>query len=306
MLNIIGHKNKFLIFSGLLVVISLAAVLVWGLKLGIDFTGGAALEVEFAERVPRAEDIRKTLESLHLGQIFVQPIGEKGTLLRFKEADELLHQEILQSLRNLSASQNLGAVSEKRFDAIGPTIGRELKKNSVLALILALLCIIAYIALAFRRVSKPVSSWKYGVAAILALTHDVAIPVGVFAFLGHYRGAEIDPLFITALLTVLGFSVHDTIVVFDRIRENLHKNKSSLSFQEVVNHSVNETIARSINTSLTVLLVLLAVFFWGGESIKYFSLTLILGVVFGTYSSIFIASPLLVIWHKFSLKKVHK
>ena len=172
-----------------------------------------------------------------------------------------------------------------------------------MAVVLALVFIILYVAWAFRHVSKPVSSWKYGVAAIVALFHDVVIPLGIFSALGHFKGVEIDTLFITAILTILGFSVHDTIVVFDRIRENLRKLKQSEQFDVTVNRSINETLARSINTSFTVLLVLLAVFFWGGETTHYFTLALMLGVIFGTYSSIFIASPVVVIWNRISSGK---
>ena len=191
---------------------------------------------------------------------------------------------------------------ERRFDAIGPNIGAELRRRSLIALGLAIIGIVVYIALAFRHVSKPVSSWKYGVVAIIALVHDVTIPTGVFAVLGHFRGVEVDTLFINALLTILGFSVHDTIVVFDRIRENLRKLKSAEQFSATVNRSIRETFTRSINTSVTVLLVLGIVFFLGGETTRSFAFALILGIFFGTYSSIFIASPLLVLWNGWSKK----
>ena len=192
-------------------------------------------------------------------------------------------------------------MTEKSFSSVGPTIGNELKQKSYYAIALVLLAIVIYIAWAFRRVSRPVASWKYGVAAIIALLHDVIIPTGVFSALGHFLGYEVDVLFVTALLTVLGFSVHDTIVVFDRIRENLLKREGS--FEDIVNYSVNQTMTRSINTSATVMLVLLAVYFFGGESVRNFTLVLILGVFFGTYSSIFIASPILVVWHKLAGRK---
>lgn len=287
-MNIIGHKYIFLTISGLLILASFVALALWGLKLGIDFTGGSLQEVEFKEQRPEISEIRKALESSNLGNVVIQPTGEKGVILRFKHIDENTHQNIL---------KNLSGVGEKRFDTVGPTIGKELKQKSILALILAVVGIVFYIAFAFRQVSKPVSSWKYGVAAVMALIHDVVIPTGVFSLLGHLRGVEIDTLFITALLTILGFSVHDTIVVFDRIRENLRKLKTSEPYEVTVNRSVNETITRSVNTSFTVLLVLFAVMILGGETTKYFSLALILGIIFGTYSSIFIASPLVVIWN---------
>ncbi|MEK7123650.1 MAG: protein translocase subunit SecF, partial [Patescibacteria group bacterium] len=221
---------------------------------------------------------------------------ERGAILRFKEIDEAIHQKVVSTINEK------WQMEEKRFESIGPTIGAELKRKAIFAIILAAALIILYIAWAFRKVSWPVSSWKYGVCAILALIHDVTIPTGVFSLLGHYRGVEVDGLFITALLTILGFSVHDTIVVFDRVRENL-KNAPKERFEDTVSASVNQTIGRSINTSLTVLLVLSAIYFFGGETIKNFALALILGVSAGTYSSIFIASPLLVSWHLLSQKR---
>lgn len=302
-MNIIGHRNIYFIFSGFLVLASIAAIAMWGLRLGIDFTGGSLLEVEFKNSAPAAEDMQKALAPLGLDNILAQPSGERGVILRFKEIDENKHQAALKALTILVEKDGESGLTEKRFNAIGPTIGKELKNKSILALSLALAAIILYIAWAFRQVSRPVSSWKYGVAAVLALTHDVTIPLGVFAALGRFKGIEVDTLFITAILTVLGFSVHDTIVVFDRIRENLRKLKSPESFDLTVNRSVNETIGRSINTSFTVLLVLLAVFFLGGATTKYFALTLILGIIFGTYSSIFIASPLVVVWQRLNARK---
>lgn len=294
-MNIIGHKYIFLTISGILVLISLFAIFVWGLKLGIDFTGGSLLEVEFKDQRPETAEIQKILEKSDLGNVVIQFTGERGVILRFRHVDELTHQQILKAL-GAGSGERGAATAEKRFNSIGPTIGRDLKQKSILALLLAVVGIVLYIAFAFRKVSKPVSSWNYGIAAILALVHDVVIPTGVFAALGHFKGVEVDTLFITALLTILGFSVHDTIVVFDRVRENLHKLKTPEPYEIMVNRSVNETIARSINTSLTVLLVLLIIMFLGGETTKFFALALIMGITFGTYSSIFVASPLLVIW----------
>lgn len=300
-MNIIGHKNIFLSVSGLFVFASIVVLAFWGLKPGIDFTGGSLLEAEFAGTRPGVQEIHDSLAPLDLGNIQIQPTGERGVILRFRDVDEETHQSVLRLLSGSTGGE--GGLIAKRFDAIGPTIGRELRRNSLIALGTAIAAIILYIAFAFRQVSKPVSSWKYGVAAVIALVHDVTIPSGIFAALGHFRGVEVDTLFITALLTILGFSVHDTIVVFDRIRENLRKLKSAEDFEITVNKSVNETIARSVNTSLTVLLVLGAIFVFGGESTKYFSLVLMLGILFGTYSSIFVASPLLVIWQRFGAKK---
>lgn len=296
-MNFIGKRKIAYFVSGSLVGLSIVSLLLWGLNLGIDFTGGSLLEIGYSANPPAIGGIKEILKKYDLGELKIQPAGQDGFILRFKNIDEKTHQEILAGL-----TAGNGAVIEKRFVSIGPIIGKELKQKSFLALILVGLMIIAYIAFAFRKVSKPVSSWKYGTAAVLALAHDVLIPTGVFSFLGHFYGLEIDILFVTALLTILGFSVHDTIVVFDRIRENLKKKKEE-SFEKAVNISVNETLSRSINTSLTVLFVLFALFFLGSQSIKYFSLALILGVSFGTYSSIFLASPLLVSWQKFSARR---
>lgn len=297
-MNIISHKYIFLSISGLLVLTSFVALGVWGLKLGIDFTGGSLLEIEYKDIRPAIHEIKTILEPMGLGNVLIQPSGDLGVILRFKHVDESTHQQILAAL-GVNAGEVKTAV-EKRFDTIGPTIGAELMRNSAFALILAVFLIIIYIAFVFRHVSEPVSSWKYGVVAIIALMHDISIPIGLFAVLGNFKGVEVDTLFITALLTILGFSVHDTIVVFDRIRENLRKLKVGAPYENTVGVSVGETIARSINTSLTVLLVLSAIFFFGGETTKYFSLALIVGIITGTYSSIFVASPLLVIWNNFN------
>lgn len=299
-MNIIGHKYVFLTFSVILVLASIVLYALWGLKLGIDFTGGSLIEVEFSEASPSLDDVKKYLAPINLGAAVVQPTGERGLILRFKDIDEERHQQVLRTLsaaipQNTGDPNGLNQMKEKRFDSIGPTIGQELKRKSILAVVFAIIAIVLYVAWAFRHVSRPVSSWKYGATVIVALVHDVAIPIGFFSALGYLRGVEIDPLFITALLTILGFSVHDTIVVFDRIRENLRKLKTKELFAVTVNRSVNETLMRSINTSCTVLIVLVAIFFLGGETTKYFSLALIIGIIFGTYSSIFVASPLLVI-----------
>ncbi len=290
-INIIPYRKIFYIISGILVIASIISLLIWGLKLGIDFTGGSFLEVEFQKERPANEQIKNALSDLNLGEINLQTVGGRGIILKFKHIDEPTHLSIIQ---RLSMLQNL---DEKRFEAIGPMIGKELQKKALSAIFLVLVMIIFYIAWAFRQVSKPVSSFHYGIAAIIALLHDVIIPPGIFAILGHFYGAEINLLFITGLLTILGFSVHDTIVVFDRIRENLRKGYFK-DFETTVNESIRQTFSRSVSTSLTVLLTVLAIYFFGGETIKYFALLLIFGLFFGTYSSIFIASPLLVSWEK--------
>ena len=293
---IIKHRKIWYAFSLLIIIASLFSIFKFGLKQGIDFTGGALLEVEYAAK-PDVIAIKQKIEGLSLGNAVVQPSGEKNIIIRTRDLSEGEHQKVL------SAVLSFGEGKEIRFDSIGPVIGKELKKKSVTAMILVIVMIILYIAFAFRKVSQPVNSFYYGLMAVVALIHDVTLPAGVFAALGHYYGVEVDTLFVTALLTVLGFSVHDTIVVFDRIRENLKNNGSKNNFETVVGASVKQTIGRSINTSLTVILVLLAIFFLGGESTKYFSLALLIGVAIGTYSSIFLASPLLVTLQKFKSRR---
>jgi preprotein translocase subunit SecF len=211
------------------------------------------------------------------------------------------HDLIIQTLSNGGKIP----MEEKSFNSIGPSVGKELTSKAIMAIILVSLAIICFIAFAFRKVSKPVSSWKYGIIAVLTLLHDVAIPVGVFTLLSHFQGVEVDTLFVVAVLTILGLSVSDTIVVFDRIRENL-KNRMNTSFAETVGKSLEQSYVRSICTSLTVILVLLSLFFFGPVSTKYFALMLTAGMFFGTYSSIFLASPLLVLVEEWQVKKQAK
>ena len=199
--------------------------------------------------------------------------------------------------------EKLGAVREISFSSIGPSVGRELRGQSLKAVVAVIVGISIYVAWAFRKVSEPVKSWKYGLIVLLTLFHDISIPIGLLAILGSLKGIEIDTNFIVALLVVMGFSVHDTIVIFDRIRENLMTMGKKVPFASVVDASIRETIARSVNTSFTVLLVLIAIYFLGGETTRHFSLALIIGIAAGTYSSIFLASPLLVVWGKYSQRK---
>ncbi|MBI5071452.1 protein translocase subunit SecF [Candidatus Falkowbacteria bacterium] len=298
MVNIIGHRKLWLIIAGSLVVASIVAVSLWGLKFGIDFTGGSLLELSFENR-PATSDLASDLANFGAENVSIQPVGDQGMLLRFKSVDEAKHQEILKHLE-----EKFGKVQEQRFESVGPTIGKELRTKAIYSVAIVLICIIIYIAWAFRKVSKPVASWKYGVIAVLALLHDVGIPIGLFAVLGHFAGVEANSAFVAAILTILGYSVNDTIVVFDRTRENLiHAGGDYENFDKIVNESVNQTFARSINTTFTTLLALVAVFFWGGESVKYFALALIVGIGLGAYSSIFIASPALVVWEELAVRK---
>jgi len=298
MLRIIQNRKIFFVAAGILVGLSLAASLVWGLKPGLDFTGGSLMEIEFSGGRPAADEVAAAArKSAGTEELFVQALGDSGLVLRMPSLDESAHQALLADLKKTFETEEGAKIDEKRFESIGPLIGAELRKKTMYAVVGAILAIVLYITYAFRQISYPVASWKYGVCTIVALAHDVAIPTGVFAVLGRYLDVEVGAWMVTALLTILGFSVHDTIVVFDRIRERLSY-RARESFEETVNRSVNETLARSINTSLTVLLVLFAAYFFGGESIKNFVLTLIIGITAGTYSSIFVASPLLIHWEK--------
>ncbi|HZJ41324.1 MAG TPA: protein translocase subunit SecF [Candidatus Saccharimonadales bacterium] len=298
--RIIQKRNIFLIISGLLIATAIAALVTWGLNFGVDFTGGSFLEAEYANYQPSITEIQEALKDTDIQGLTVQPTNDNTFILRFKEVPEDTHQDILTKLGALASGQEGATFTELRFDFVGPSIGQELKSKSFNASIIVLIMIILYISLAFKRVSRPISSWKYGVAAIIALAHDVIITLGAFAVMGHFYHIEINTPFIAAILTVLGYSVSDTIVVFDRIRENLPK--SNDNFETTVNFSVNQTISRSINTSFSAMLALLAILLFGGSTIKDFALALLIGIFIGTYSSIFIASPILVIWNN----RIHK
>jgi len=277
-----------LIFSAILVFASIFSLTVWGLKLGVEFKGGSLMAVKFDDKVPAREELISVLSSEDLGDITVQPSDNKTLILKFKSVDEDTHQEVLKKIKDLAPGE------ESQFTSIGPVVGKELEQKSALAIALAVICIMLYIAWAFRRVSKPISSWQYGlIVAIVALLHDVIIPLGLFAALGYFMNIEINVAFVAAILTILGFSVHDTIVVFDRTRENLRKIFDK-SFGEIVNTSLNQTLGRSLATSITVLLTIGAIGLWGGSAIADFALVLFVGIAVGTYSSIFVAGPLLI------------
>lgn len=293
MLNVIGKRKIYYIISAIAVVLSVSALALWGLQFGIDFKGGSILEVYYST-LPDLNLVSDSLRPLGLNDLKISPLGLNSAILRFRETDEVTHQNIVKII-TAEAEKNKIQVDERRFSSIGPTIGAELKQKSIKAVIIVLLGISFYIAWAFRKVSQPISSWRYGVVTLIALFHDLIIPIGLFAYLGRFYGIEVGANFIVALLVILGFSVHDTIVVFDRIRENL-KRYGQLDFMTLVNQSIGETLVRSLNTSLTVLLTLAALYIFGGESLKYFVLALMVGIFSGTYSSIFIAAPLLVTW----------
>jgi preprotein translocase subunit SecF len=280
-----------------MVLASVVSLAFFGLNFGIDFKGGSLMEIEFSGNRPAVEKINEKLSVLGLGEVVIQEIGDKGLVLRFKDIDETLHQNILNSLKEY------GDFEELRFDSVGPLLGEETKQKSLWAIVLVVILILTYIAWAFRKVSFPLKSWKYGVAAIIALFHDVLIASGSISLLGHFVDIEIGAPFVAALLTILGYSVNDTIVIFDRIRENILRQGATFDFEKIINKSVSETYVRSLNTSLTVLFALVAILIFGGETIHYFALTLIIGIAVGTYSSIFLASPLLFSWSMIKLRK---
>lgn len=296
---VIKYKKIFIILSISLVVLSFISLFVFGIKIGIDFKGGAITEVSYTGVRPDQEILNQDLEELALGSIILQPIGEQDYIVKSRELNEEEHNLLLQTL-SLGGEELLTEVS---FNSIGPSVGRELTRKALVAIVLVSLALILFITFAFRKVSRPVSSWKYGFIAIITLLHDVIISIGVFVLLSNFYGVEANTLFVVAILTILGLSVSDTIVIFDRIRENL-KNSSSLNkinFKEIVGHSLEQSFARSVSTSLSTILVLLALVFFGPVSTKYFALMLTAGMFLGTYSSIFLASPLLVLteeWQK--------
>ena len=273
------------------------SLVIFGLKLGIDFKGGTLTEIQFSQTVPGVYDLQTVLHQGGFTDAQIQPAGERSAIIRTGPQEKDQHDKLVKVLVD-----KYGPVTEQQFTSIGPIIGKELRSQAFVQLILVSLGIIFYIAYAFRKVSKPVSSWRFGMAAIVALLHDLFIVIGAFSILGHFRGIEIDSLFITALLTVLGFSVHDTIVAFDRIRENL-RIRAGQTLPEIINNSINQTLVRSINTSLTVIFVLVALLLFGGATIHNFILALLIGIIAGTYSSIFIASPILIVWHNWDMRR---
>lgn len=279
-------KYKWLYFSISLLILlpGIYSLIRYGLRLSIDFTGGTLLEIQSSQT--NFSQIA-TKQGLELSS--VQPSNDQTFLLRFKSLDKDQNEKFKAALGS--------GVIEKRYESVGPTIGSELTQKAFLSLVIASLAIVVYIAWSFRSVPRPYSSWKFGVSAVVALLHDALVVLGIFSLLGHFYHVEIDALFVTALLTVIGFSVHDTIVVFDRVRENLSK-KFDKSFEQVVDFSISETLVRSLNTSLTVILTLTALLLFGGESIRWFVVALLVGIISGTYSSIFNAAPLLVVWEK--------
>lgn len=307
-MSVIENKKIFFIISGITVGLSILFTAIWGLNFGIDFTGGALTEVKYEDLPageagrPEKEVVEQRLDALGtLGAYSLRATGEDSYILRTRDLEEAERVAVNNAL-SLNGTTEMNV---ERFNSIGPIIGEELKNKALFAIATVVLAIIFFIALTFRHVSKPVSSFKYGSIAIVALLHDILIPVGLFAILGQFFGAEVDVLFVMALLAILGYSVNDTIVVFDRVRENLKQNEETNvreDFQKTVGRSLEQTFVRSINTSITTGLVLIFLFLVGGETTQFFALTLLSGVIAGTYSSIFLATPLLVAVYEYQLK----
>lgn len=290
-MNLMKYIKFYFISSLIIILPGLYYLITSGLKLGIDFTGGALIEYQFKKEI-KVDKLRQGISSygIEVGQITES--SNNAYLIRTKPVE----QEKLNGLK-AHLKKDFGDFEEKRVENVGPVVGKELSQKAIIALIIASLVIVCYISFSFRKVPKPASSFRFGVAAVVALIHDILVVIGAFAILGHFFGVEIDTLFVTGLLTIVGFSVHDTIVVFDRVRENLIKNPGK-KFIDITNISIIQTLARSLNTSLTVVFVLLALLLFGGETIKWFVVALLVGIISGTYSSIFNATALLVWWEK--------
>ncbi|OGD81525.1 protein-export membrane protein SecF [Candidatus Curtissbacteria bacterium RIFCSPLOWO2_01_FULL_39_62] len=293
-MNIIKYKNWFFALSLALIIPGIIAFGVFGVKLGIDFSGGTLWEVKISEADNglNSQDFQKFLNQEGAEVSSASLTLDKSILVRMRVTDENKINQIREKV-----TKKFGKIEDLRLETVGPAISKELTYKALLAVGLATIAIVLYVTWSFRMVPQPTSSIAFGFCTIFALVHDILIVVGIFAILGRFFNIEVDTLFITALLTVIGFSVHDTIVVFDRIRENLKKHKD-LAFESVINNSLLETMARSLNTSITAIFVLTALLLFGGATIKIFILALLIGIISGTYSSIFIAAPLLVIWNK--------
>ena len=298
MIKFLKYKRIYYTVSLIFIIGSLLSLGILGLNLGIEFTGGSIMEIEYENERPSIDELRNSLSNIDLGEIVIQPTGDNGFILRMAD----LSQENYEAMK-----ERLVGATEHRFESIGPTIGDELKSRSLVSILLASLAIVIYITITFSGSGgKTVKSWQYGVIATgISFLHDVLIVLGFFSLVGHFFDVQVTIPIVVALLTVLGYSINDTVVIFDRVRENLLKNPK-LSFFEVVDKSLNETLGRSINTSLTTLFVLIAVFFFGGETLRWFVLAMIMGISIGTYSSLFLAGPLLVSWSNLNLKAMKK
>ncbi len=290
-MNIATHRTVYFWITGLILAAAFGAILFFGLPLDIDFTGGSLMQISYPNGVPALADIQKEISVIPLGAVSVRSSGADAVSIRTRTLTPTEHTAILTEL-----SQN-ASTTELSYSSVGPTLGGQFTNKALWAILAVVLAIIIYIAFAFRKVSRPVPSWGYGLTVIAILVHDLVIPAGFFAILAHFTGAEVDSLFVTALLALLGYSVNDTIIIFDRIREHLALNEKTGNkeeFEETVGKSISQTMTRSINTSLTVILALLSLAIFGAAATRVFALVMLVGVVAGTYSSILLAAPLLI------------
>ena len=295
-MSFIKPAKFFLTLSAILVLGSAVLLVKPGLKLSIDFTGGTLMEITVPAETTREqmEELMNTFESEQsLGNVAISPTKEGSMIMRMRNLSNEEHLALRSHIEG-----TLGEITERQFTTIGPTVGETLKKRSLWALSIAAVAIILYIAFVFRKVPRKLSPWRFGIIAVITLLHDIMITVGIFVIISQYTAFEFDTLFITALLTILGYSVNDTIVIFDRIRDNLSVLEHREEFTETAERSLRQSVTRSLNTSISTLIMLSALFFLGSESIRWFVLTLIVGAIIGTYSSLFLATPLLVYWRK--------
>ncbi len=299
LLELIRYRRWWFTISAILIIPGLISLVLFGIRLGIDFTGGSLLEVKASKPVS-TEQIRQAVGTAY-GEPLVQSSGDNAYQIRLKTLTPEQQNQVIGSLKQVAG----GDLQTRRAETVGPTIGADITRKAILSVVVGSMLIMLYIAYAFRNVPKPASAWRFGVTTVLALLHDILFSLGLFSLLGKFGGVEVDANFVAAILTVIGFSVHDTIVVFDRIRENLLRGHGA-TLADTVNFSIVQTFVRSVNTSVTVLLVLAAMYFFGGGSIENFVLALLTGIAIGTYSSIFNAAPVLVSWQLFTEKRAAK
>ena len=299
MISFLKYKKLYYFISGTLVLASVVGLAVWGLNWGIDFRGGTSLGVEYSQQAPSISQVREVIDKLQFQGANIQVVGGKEIVVQINRHDisSAERNKLIDELSKLGETKQ-GSFS---FQQISPMIGSQLESKTITVIILSVITILLYISWAFRKIYHPLPSWQYGLSALIALFHDVIIVIGVFILLGRFYGLQVNIPSITALLVVFGYSVNDTVVVFDRIRENLLRSGNQ-TYEQVVDESLNQTLVRSLNTSLTTLFVLLAIFFFGGATLHGFSLALSVGIISGSYSSIFLASPLLVSWYEFRNK----
>lgn len=300
-MNIVAHRTIYFWITGLVLAAAIGAIVTFGLPLAIDFTGGSSLHIKYQGERPPLETIQEQVAGVPVGAASVRPVGTDAISIRVRTMTPEEHDAVLAAL-----SEDGAAITELSYNSVGPALGSQFATKALWALGAVALAIILYIAFAFRKVSRPVPSWGYGLTVLAILIHDLIIPTGFFALLGHFTGAEVDALFVTALLALLGYSVNDTIVIFDRIREHLaHNERENVKepFDQTVGKSISETMARSINTSLTVVLALVVLVLLGASATRDFALVMLAGVVAGTYSSVWLAAPLLIPLSRWFIKK---